>query len=188
MIEKSGYSRIRVGIADTPTAGHELIMLDYRACGKRGEPQVVYVDQEDDYSITFVAPDFETFIRGLVEEAEYDTAEDAVMAEGVRPKIKEACLDWAFLDGGPLLHTPPHTPHGGRRDPLTFERALNPQNSPRVLRRSTAKPAVLPTLQTLLPPDPAKIPPGLASPIPSTGFPKIDLPRSFSDGSQTRPQ
>jgi hypothetical protein len=51
-------------------------MLDYRACGKRGEPQVVYVDQEDNYSITVVAPDFETFIRGLVEESEYDTAEE----------------------------------------------------------------------------------------------------------------
>jgi hypothetical protein len=70
MIEKWGYPPIGIGIADTPTAGHELIMLDYRACGKRGEPQVVYVDQEDDYSITVVAPDFETFIRGLVEESE----------------------------------------------------------------------------------------------------------------------
>jgi hypothetical protein len=38
-------------------------------------PQVVYVDQEVDYSITVVAPDFETFIRGLVEESEYDTTE-----------------------------------------------------------------------------------------------------------------
>ncbi|PSO19477.1 hypothetical protein [Bradyrhizobium sp. MOS003] len=42
----------------------------------RGEPQVVYVDQEADYSVVFVAPDFETFIRGLVEESEYDTADE----------------------------------------------------------------------------------------------------------------
>jgi hypothetical protein len=76
MIEEWGYPPIGVGIAVTPTAGHELIMLDYRACGKRGEPQVAYVDQEDDYSITVVAPDFETFIQGLVEESEYDTAEE----------------------------------------------------------------------------------------------------------------
>ncbi|WP_027533444.1 SMI1/KNR4 family protein [Bradyrhizobium sp. WSM3983] len=76
MIEEWRYPPIGVAIADTPTAGHELIMLDYRACGKQGEPQVVYVDQEDDYSITVVAPDFETFIRGLVEESEYDTAEE----------------------------------------------------------------------------------------------------------------
>jgi SMI1-KNR4 cell-wall len=76
MIEEWGYPPIGVGIADTPSGGHELIMLDYRACGKRGEPQVVYVDQEDDYSITVVAPDFETFICGLVEESEYDTPEE----------------------------------------------------------------------------------------------------------------
>jgi hypothetical protein len=76
MIEKWGYPPIGVGIADTPSGGHEQIMLDYRACGKQGEPQVVYVDQEDDYSITVVAPDFETFIRGLVDESEYDTSEE----------------------------------------------------------------------------------------------------------------
>ncbi|MCA1537295.1 SMI1/KNR4 family protein [Bradyrhizobium sp. NBAIM03] len=76
MIEEWGYPPIGVGIADTPAGGHELIMLDYRSCGKRGEPQVVYVDQEDDCRIVVVAPDFETFIRGLVEESEYDTAEE----------------------------------------------------------------------------------------------------------------
>ena len=48
MIEEWGYPPIGVGIADTPAGGHELIMLDYRACGKRGEPQVVYIDQEAD--------------------------------------------------------------------------------------------------------------------------------------------
>jgi hypothetical protein len=74
MIEEWGYPPIGIAIADTPSAGHELIMLDYRACGKRGEPQVVYVDQEDDYRIVVVAPDFETFIRGLVDESAYDTA------------------------------------------------------------------------------------------------------------------
>jgi hypothetical protein len=51
-------------------------MLDYRSCGKRGEPQVVYVDQEDDYSIVVIAPDFETFIRNLVEKSVYDTSEE----------------------------------------------------------------------------------------------------------------
>lgn len=76
MIEKWGYPPIGVCIADTPAGGHEQIMLDYRTCGKRGEPQVVYVDQEDDYSITFVATDFESFIRGLVDESEYDTSEE----------------------------------------------------------------------------------------------------------------
>jgi len=76
MIEKWGYPPIGVGIANTPAGAHELIMLDYRTCGKRGEPQVVYVDQEVDYSIVVLAPNFETFIRGLVEESEYDTSEE----------------------------------------------------------------------------------------------------------------
>jgi hypothetical protein len=76
MVEEWGYPPIGIGIADTPAGGHEAIMLDYRTCGKRGEPQVVYVDQEDDYRIVVVAPDFETFIRGLVEETEYDTADE----------------------------------------------------------------------------------------------------------------
>jgi hypothetical protein len=71
-----GYPPIGVYFADTPTAGHEMIALDYRECGKQGEPRVVYVDQEDDYSITFVAPDFATFIRGLISEEKYDTSEE----------------------------------------------------------------------------------------------------------------
>jgi hypothetical protein len=75
MVREWGYPPIGVGIADTPSAGHELIMLDYRACGRRGEPRVVYVDQEADYRITVVAPDFATFVRGLVTEDELDSAE-----------------------------------------------------------------------------------------------------------------
>lgn len=74
--EAWGYPPIGVYFADTPTAGHEMIALDYRECGKQGEPQVVYVDQEDDYSITHVAPDFATFVRGLVSEEEFDTSEE----------------------------------------------------------------------------------------------------------------
>lgn len=66
MQKEWGYPTWGVGIADTPTAGHEQIMLDYRACGPQGEPQVVYVDQESDYRVTLLAPDFITFIRGLV--------------------------------------------------------------------------------------------------------------------------
>jgi hypothetical protein len=76
MEQEWGYPPIGVGIADTPSAGHEQVMLDYRACGKRGEPRVVYVDQERDYHVTLVAPDFATFIRGLVSKDEYDTAEE----------------------------------------------------------------------------------------------------------------
>ena len=40
--------------------------------GQNGEPQVVHVDEEYDFEITFLADDFESFIRGLVRETEYD--------------------------------------------------------------------------------------------------------------------
>lgn len=75
-----GYPSWGVGIADTPSAGHEQLMLDYRHCGPRGEPRVVYVDQEDDYAVTLVAANFATFIRGLVPEDEFDDSAQAADA------------------------------------------------------------------------------------------------------------
>src|SRR5262249_42865810 len=105
---------IGVCFADTPTAGHEMIVLDYRECGKRGEPRVVYVDQEDDYSITFVAPDFATFVRGLVNAEEYDTSEadpeDAIatVKGGTLSPIVLRALEAAgarLPDGEPMLRT-----------------------------------------------------------------------------------
>ena len=51
-------------------------MLDYRKCGNEGEPEVVHVDQDEDYKITFVAKDFETFVKGLVSEEEFYYEED----------------------------------------------------------------------------------------------------------------
>ncbi|MEQ1618467.1 MAG: SMI1/KNR4 family protein [Terricaulis sp.] len=67
-IDEWGYPPIGVYFADCPSAGHDMICLDYRACGPRGEPQIVHIDQEFDYKITFVAPSFEAFIRGLEHE------------------------------------------------------------------------------------------------------------------------
>ncbi len=64
-IEDWNYPDIGVYIADTPTAGHDMIALDYRFCGPEGEPAVVHVAQEDWFAITFIAKDFETFINGL---------------------------------------------------------------------------------------------------------------------------
>jgi hypothetical protein len=66
MEEEWGYPPIGIYIADTPTAGHQMLALDYRDCGKQGEPSVVYVDEEADFRIVPVAPDFASFIRGLV--------------------------------------------------------------------------------------------------------------------------
>jgi len=75
-IEEWGYPPIGVYICDCPSAGHDIIMLDYRTCGPSGEPEVVHIDQENDYKITFLAENFEEFIKGLVNQNTYDTDED----------------------------------------------------------------------------------------------------------------
>ena len=72
MIDEWGYPPIGVAICDCPSAGHDMIFLDYRKCGKQGEPEVVHIDQEYDYKITHVADNFEAFIRGLVDEGIFD--------------------------------------------------------------------------------------------------------------------
>lgn len=73
MIDEWGYPKIGICICDCPSAGHDMIMLDYRRNGNEGEPEVVHVDQESDYKITFLAENFETFIKGLVNTEVYDT-------------------------------------------------------------------------------------------------------------------
>ena len=76
MIDEWAYPAIGVAICDCPSAGHDMIFLDYRACGPQGEPAVVHVDQENDYKITHLADSFEEFIRGLEHESLYDPDED----------------------------------------------------------------------------------------------------------------
>ncbi len=60
-----GYPEIGIYFADCPSAGHDMLCLDYRACGPTGEPAVVHVDQEWDYRILKIADTFEALIRGL---------------------------------------------------------------------------------------------------------------------------
>jgi hypothetical protein len=45
--------------------GHWWVALDYRSCGPTGTPSVVWLALEDGEDIQ-VAPDFETFMQGLV--------------------------------------------------------------------------------------------------------------------------
>ncbi len=72
-VEEWGYPPIGIYFADCPSAGHDMLCLDYRECGPRGEPQVVHVDQESDYRVTFVAKDFESFIRSLEGDDAFET-------------------------------------------------------------------------------------------------------------------
>lgn len=75
MIEEWGYPDTGIFICDCPSAGHDMTLLDYFKCGRNGEPEVVHVNQECDYKKTYLAKDFETFIRGLVSKLAYDTSE-----------------------------------------------------------------------------------------------------------------
>lgn len=74
MIEEWGYPNTGIFICDCPSAEHDMIMLDYSKSGKNGEPEVVHIDQELDHKKTFLAKNFETFIRGLVSKDIYDTS------------------------------------------------------------------------------------------------------------------
>jgi hypothetical protein len=64
-----GYPDVGVYFADCPSAGHDMLALDYRAAG---EPRVVHVDQELDYAVTVVAPNFAAFLDGLTDGEEFD--------------------------------------------------------------------------------------------------------------------
>lgn len=64
-VKEFGYPNIGLYVCDCPSAGHDMIALDYTNCGKDGEPEVVHIDQEWDFKKTVLAKDFETFIRRL---------------------------------------------------------------------------------------------------------------------------
>ena len=75
-ISKVKYPPIGIVVADTISGGHDMIFLDYRECGPIGEPKVVRVDQECDYSITLLADNFGDFIKGLYISIEDITDEE----------------------------------------------------------------------------------------------------------------
>lgn len=91
-IDEWGYPSIGVYFADCPSAGHDMLCLDYRKCGPDGEPRVVHVDQESDYKVTPVTDTFEDFIRGLesddaFEEDGVELNEDQVVSAWIDPEF-----------------------------------------------------------------------------------------------------
>lgn len=71
-IEEWGYPELGVYFADCPSAGHDMIAMDYRQAGPDGEPQIVHVDQERGYAVTVLAPSLAAFVRRLRDEASFD--------------------------------------------------------------------------------------------------------------------
>lgn len=86
-ISKWKYPPIGVVVADTISGGHDMIFLDYRECGPTGEPKVVRVDQEGDYSITLLADSFGDFIKQLYISIE-DITDEEFQALSDEDKVK----------------------------------------------------------------------------------------------------
>jgi hypothetical protein len=71
-MEEWEYPRIGIYFGTCPSGGHDMICLDYRKCGVAGEPEVTHVDQELEFQKVVIAPNFETFVRGLVSSDELE--------------------------------------------------------------------------------------------------------------------
>jgi SMI1/KNR4 family protein SUKH-1 len=80
MIREWGYPDVGIFIGQTPSAGHDGVMLDYTECGRNGEPRVIHVDVEgDEPQIQILAQNLETFLRGLVDCGPFHERMDAAM-------------------------------------------------------------------------------------------------------------
>lgn len=71
-ISEWGYPDIGIAICGTMSGGHDMIFLDYSDCEAEDEPCVVHIDQESDYDVTYLADNFEDFVRGLTPMSEED--------------------------------------------------------------------------------------------------------------------
>ncbi len=73
MIEEWRYPRVGIVVGECPSAGHDVVMLDYSLCGATGEPRGIHVETErESPQITVLAPTFAQFIDGLVDAPSFD--------------------------------------------------------------------------------------------------------------------
>eukprot|EP00466_Bigelowiella_natans_P017537 jgi/Bigna1/88541/estExt_fgenesh1_pg.C_330130 len=88
-----GYPKIGVAICDCPSGGHDMVVLDYRKCGRKMEkgfePSVVHIDQEFNFKRTFLAKDFATFIKGLKSENDADDLREQRKKKAEKKKGKK---------------------------------------------------------------------------------------------------
>ena len=63
------YPDVGFVAGECPSAGHDVIMLDYSECGRNGEPRVIHVETETAGApeVLILASDFESFLEGLRE-------------------------------------------------------------------------------------------------------------------------
>jgi tetratricopeptide (TPR) repeat protein len=94
MIEEWGYPDIGIAICECPSAGHDMIFLDYRLCGPQGEPEVVHIDQEQDYEITLLADDFESFILGLRSDDAFEQIDPELYTEKEMEAVESHIDAW----------------------------------------------------------------------------------------------
>lgn len=72
MIDEWEYPDIGIYICNCPSGGHDMICLDYSQNGVSGEPQVVHIDQENNYKKTFISDSFANFILNLEDDSAFE--------------------------------------------------------------------------------------------------------------------
>lgn len=73
MAREWGYPSIGIIVGECPSAGHDVVMLDYSLCGPTGEPRVVHVDMQcHSPRVTVLADTFQAFLDGLVDCDRYE--------------------------------------------------------------------------------------------------------------------
>ncbi|HZM82681.1 MAG TPA: SMI1/KNR4 family protein [Candidatus Limnocylindrales bacterium] len=73
IIAEWGYPEIGVVFCDTPSGGHDTLMLDYSECGAEGEPAVAYIDE--DRIPRHIARTFDEFMARLVSCEQFEDDE-----------------------------------------------------------------------------------------------------------------